>query len=59
MATNTGKNYRKGSVKKRSQLKHPSNSNCSIKRNTKTGRFMNVTNGEFKGVAREVDKRRE
>lgn len=57
MATNTGKNHRKGSVKNRSQIKHPSNSDYSIKRNTETGRFMNVTDGEFKGVAREVDKR--
>lgn len=58
MAKNTGRGTRKGSVKSRTQLKHPKNPNHSIKRETTTGQFMNVTKGSFKGVAKEVDKRR-
>lgn len=58
MAKNTGHNHRKGSVKSRTQLTHPSSSKHSIKRNATTGRFMNVTDGKFKGVAKEIDKRR-
>ncbi len=58
MAKNTGRGTRKGSVNSRTQLKHPKNSTHSIKRDTTTGRFMNVTKGSFKGVAKEVDKRR-
>lgn len=58
MATNTGRNTRKGSVKNRTQIKHPKNPSHSIKRDATTGRFMNVTKGSFKGVSKEVDNRR-
>jgi hypothetical protein len=58
MATNTGKDHRIGSVKNRTQLEHPKNPDFSIKRNTGDGRFMNVKEGDFKGVAHEKDHRR-
>lgn len=56
MATNppTGDNSRKGAVRGRSQLQHP-NGKLFIKRNTSTGRFMDVktSGGKFKGVRKE------
>lgn len=56
MASNKpiGDHSRKGAVKSRSQLLH-SNDKLFIKRNTKTGQFMDVktTGGKFKGVRRE------
>ncbi len=58
MAKNTGHTYRKGSVDNRTQLKHPSNPNFSIKRNATTGEFMSVKKGDYKGVAHEIDDRR-
>lgn len=58
MAKNTGENYRKGSVKDRTQLQHPQNSNLFIKRDTETGKFMSVKENPYKGVAQEVDNRR-
>lgn len=58
MAKNTGNDYRIGSIKDRTQLKHPQNPDFSIKRNTGTGQFMNVKEGDFKGVAHEKDHRR-
>lgn len=58
MAKNTGNDYRIGSIKDRTQLKHPQNPDYSIKRDTGTGRFMNVKEGDFKGVAHEKDHRR-
>ncbi|MCY8484832.1 hypothetical protein MOC97_04920 [Bacillus atrophaeus] len=54
MAGNTGKNYRKGAVKQRSQFKGP-NGNF-IKRDSKTGRFIDQKTspgGKFKGVRTE------
>jgi hypothetical protein len=59
MATNTGKDHRIGSVKDRTQVHNPHN-DTYIKRDTDTGRFMDVkSDGKpFKGVAKEVDKRR-
>lgn len=48
MAKNSGKGYRKGAVKGRSEIKHPNGS--YIKRNTSTGRFMNVSDKPHKGV---------
>ena len=53
MATNTGKGYRHGEVRDRSQVQVP-NGNW-IKRDDSTGRFMDQKqNGEpFKGVRRE------
>lgn len=58
MARNTGAGYRIGSVNNRTQFKGP-NGNW-IKRDTQTGRFLDqkTTGGPFKGVAKEVDKRR-
>lgn len=59
MATNTGKGFRHGSVGDRTQTKNPKADNWT-KRDTDTGRFMDQKkNGQpFKGVAREVDRRR-
>ena len=58
MATNTGKDYRIGSVDNRSQTYNPKN-DTHVKRDTTTGRFMDVKQGEkFKGVAKEPDGRK-
>jgi len=59
MATNTGSNYRKGSVTGRSQVKNPK-TDLYVKRNDSTGKFMAVktSGGAFKGVAKEKDGRR-
>lgn len=51
MAKNTGKGYRVGAVRKRSELKHPNGT--YIKRNTGTGRFLNVSAHPHKGVRNE------
>lgn len=58
MAKNTGRNTRRGSVIGRTQIKHPSNPEHSIKRNANTGQFMSGMKGSYKGVAQEVDSRR-
>lgn len=57
MATNkkSGDNRRHGAVKQRSQVKNPK-TGLWVKRNTKTGKFMDVkTSGDkpFKGVRKE------
>jgi hypothetical protein len=54
MAKNTGKGYREGEVRQRSQIHNPLTDEW-VKRNTKTGRFVEVNkSGEpFKGVRRE------
>lgn len=56
MTTNkpTGDNARKGAVKKRTQVLNPK-TNLFVKRDTETGRFMDVktTSGKFKGVRKE------
>ena len=56
MATNppTGDGHRKGAVRQRSQTQTPSGN--WVKRNTKTGRFIDVKTSEkspFKGVRKE------
>lgn len=56
MATNppTGDGHRKGAVRDRSQTKPPSGH--YVKRNTETGRFMDVKTSDktpFKGVRKE------
>lgn len=58
MATNTGKNSRKGSVGDRTQFKAPGGNYA--KRDTETGRIMNQKQGgsPHKGVAKEKDGRR-
>jgi len=52
VARNTGKGYREGAVRDRSQLETPAG---WVKRDSETGRFMDVkSDGEpFKGVRRE------
>ncbi|TVZ26099.1 hypothetical protein JM83_1046 [Gillisia sp. Hel_I_86] len=49
-----GDNARKGAVKQRSQTLNPK-TNLFVKRNTETGKFMDVktTGGKFKGVRKE------
>ncbi|MEM8497836.1 MAG: hypothetical protein AAF542_07410 [Pseudomonadota bacterium] len=56
MATNppAGDGHRKGAVRNRSQTKTPSGN--YVKRNTRTGRFMDVKTSDkkpFKGVRKE------
>lgn len=51
MAKNTGKGYRRGSVKARSEFKHPNGTH--VKRDTKTGRILNVSDEVHKGVRNE------
>lgn len=48
MAKNTGKGYRRGAVKNRSEFKLP-NGNYA-KRDTKTGRILNQSANPHKGV---------
>ena len=54
MAKNTGNNYRHGAVKLRTQVLN-TKTNQFVKRDTETGKFMNVKqDGEkFKGVTTE------
>lgn len=58
MAKNTGEGFCRGSVDNRTRTKAPSGN--FVKRDTDTGRFMDQKKGgtPFKGVAKEVDKRR-
>ncbi len=59
MATNTGKDYRKGSVRDRIQKQNPKTGNWE-KIDTNTGKVIDTKEGEpFKGVAQETDDRRE
>lgn len=57
MATNTGKGYRQGAVKSRTQFQQPNGD--WQKRNEHGGQFMErkSSEGPFKGVAREPDGR--
>lgn len=48
MAKNTGKGSRRGAVKNRSEFKHPNGT--YVKRDTETGRIMNVSKNPHKGV---------
>lgn len=59
MATNTGKDFRQGSVKERSQLNLDKKKGKFVKRDLSTGEFTDVKedNKPFKGVAKEPDKR--
>lgn len=54
MAKNSGRGYRNGAVRSRSQCQNPQN-NHWVKRNSSNGQFMDVkSNGQpFKGVTRE------
>ena len=51
MAKNTGRGYRRGPVKDRSEFRHPNGT--YIKRDTGTGRFLNVSKNPHKGVRNE------
>ncbi len=57
MATNTGRNFRRGAVVGRTQFQRPDGN--YQKRDERTGQFMSVKNGgsPFKGVAKEPDGR--
>ncbi len=59
MATNTGKGYRQGSVRARTEAQNPTNGNWT-KRDTDTGRFGEQKQDweSFQGVEKEVDDRR-
>jgi hypothetical protein len=61
MATNTGKGSRKGSVDDRTQLNLDPKNGKYVKRDRKTGEFIDVKedNKPFKGVAKEPDKRQD
>jgi hypothetical protein len=48
MAMNTGKGSRRGAVKNRSEFKHPNGT--YVKRNSQSGRIMNVSKNPHKGV---------
>lgn len=54
MATNTGKDSRKGAVSKRTQVYNPTTGHY-VKRDARTGKFMDVkSDGKpFKGVVKE------
>ena len=49
MAKNTNEEYRKGSVKDRTQLYNPKTEKY-IKRDTKTGQFISSSDKKFKGI---------
>ena len=54
MATNTGKNHRRGAVRNRSQVKNPK-TGAWTKRDAETGRFIDQKSDPkpFKGVRKE------
>lgn len=60
MAKNTGDDFRRGSVKDRSQLDLDEENGKYVKRDLETGRFTDLKedNEPFKGVAKEPDERR-
>jgi hypothetical protein len=60
MATNTGRGFRRGAVRDRSQT-YNSRTERWVKRNTMNGRFVDQKAGDepFKGVAKEPDDRRD
>ena len=51
VAKNTGKGHRIGAVKNRSEFKHPNGTH--LKRDTRTGRILNVSDQPHKGVRNE------
>jgi hypothetical protein len=59
MATNTGNNHRKGSVKDRCQTYNPKTDQW-VKRDSNTGQFMGSKSDgtPYKGVAKYTDDRR-
>ncbi|MEQ1763972.1 MAG: hypothetical protein ABL984_12615 [Pyrinomonadaceae bacterium] len=61
MATNTGKDSRKGAVDNRTQLDLDPKNGKFVKRDRSTGQFIDLKedNKPFKGVAKEPDKRQD
>ena len=61
MARNTGKDFRKGAVDDRSQLDLDPKTGKFVKRDTTTGRFIDLKEDDkpFKGVAKEPDHRKD
>ena len=61
MATNTGKDYRKGAIDNRTQLDLDPKKGKFVKRDRTTGEFIDLKKDEkpFKGVAHEPDKRQD
>jgi hypothetical protein len=57
MAKNTGKNYREGEVRERSQVRNPRTGDF-VKRDADTGEFLAVKRDgtPFKGVRKEQSK---
>jgi hypothetical protein len=57
---NTDEGFRKGSVKERSQLDVDPKGQKFVKRDVKTGQFIDLKEDDkpFKGVAQEPDKRK-
>jgi hypothetical protein len=54
MAKNTGNDSRQGAVKDRSQTFNPK-TNCFVKRDTSTGKFLSCKKDEpFKGITKEM-----
>lgn len=60
MAANTGKGFRQGAVRGRSQVYNPRTERW-VKRDTMSGRFIDqkADDEPFKGVAKEPDERRD
>jgi hypothetical protein len=60
MATNTNKDFRRGSMKDRSQLDLDPKNGKFVKRDLSSGEFIDLKddNKPFKGVTKEPDKRR-
>ena len=54
MARNTGKGYRIGAVRDRSEFKHKG---LWFKRDTRTGQILNGSTGQHKGVRNERKSR--
>jgi hypothetical protein len=52
MAKNTGKRHRKGAVKGRSEFQHPRTGQW-FKRDSETGRILNGSRNQHKGVRNE------
>lgn len=52
MATNTGKGFRRGAVRGRSEFENPATGGFT-KRDTKTGQFLNNSKNPHKGVRNE------
>ncbi|MEO5859572.1 MAG: hypothetical protein ABIR33_11555 [Pyrinomonadaceae bacterium] len=61
MATNTGKDYRKGAVDNRTQLDLDPENGKFVKRDRTNGQFTELKEDDkpFKGVAKELDKRQD